>query len=328
VAVLVAAVIVVQQQYGQPPATAAAVVPFDAPVAPPGQPRKKQNKAPSVVDVVRAAAGQARAGSPLPPGLRPSFKDLWDDVSRAPAKCGADRDQTKHEICALGDAGANRTIVVFGDSHMGMWLGPLLKAAETKGWKIVPFFKSSCIPVDVTEWRQDKERPYTECDTWREWVYGEIARIKPERIILSGFLNVILGDKDSGRPIPEKETGPVFAEGAKSALKRLRPLSPRVYVISGTPTLEKEPLDCLSGRRATMASCAAPLDQLIEDRNRAWKKAAAATGAHWVDVVPWFCDQRTCPLVVGNLIVYRDTNHITRTYVAALGDLFLQRLGL
>jgi hypothetical protein len=77
-----------------------------------------------------------------------------------------------------------------------------------------------------------------------------------------------------------------------------------------------------------MANCAVPLDPLVEERNRAWKKAAIATGAHWIDVVPWFCDKRTCPLVVGNLIVYRDTTHITRTYVATLGDLLLQRLGL
>jgi hypothetical protein len=209
-----------------------------------------------------------------------------------------------------------------------MWIGPLLQAAKAGGWKIVPLMKWSCLPVNVTEWRPEKARPYTECDTWRQWAYGEMARIKPDRIILSGYVSVPLGDVDSGRPLPDSETGAVFADGAKSALKRLRTLSPRVYVISGTPTLDKEPRDCLSGRRATRASCAAPLDPLVEERNRAWKKAAAATDAHWIDVVPWLCDKGTCPLVVGNLIVYRDTNHITRTYVAALGKLLLQRLGL
>jgi peptidoglycan/LPS O-acetylase OafA/YrhL len=328
VAVLVAAVIVVQQQYGQAPATAVAVVPFAAPAVTSGQPRAKEKKGPSVVDAVRAAAGQARAGSPLPPAMSPSLKDLWGDVSGAPARCVATRDGTKHDICALGDTAANRTIVLFGDSHIGMWIGPLLQAAKAGGWKIVPLMKWSCLPVNVTEWRPEKARPYTECDTWREWAYGEMARIKPDRIILSGYVSVPLGDVDSGRPLPDSETGAVFADGAKSALKRLRTLSPRVYVISGTPTLDKEPRDCLSGRRATMASCAAPLDPLVEERNRAWKKAAAATDAHWIDVVPWLCDKGTCPLVVGNLIVYRDTNHITRTYVAALGKLLLQRLGL
>jgi hypothetical protein len=328
VAVLVAVVIVVQQQYGQPPATAAAVVPFAAtPAVTPGQPPAKKNKTPSVVDAVRAAAGQARAGSPLPPSLRPSLKELWGDVFRTPATCGADVDQTKHAICALGDTGANRTIVVFGDSHMGMWMGPLLQAAEARGWKLVPLLKAGCLPVNVTVWRPEKGI-YTECDTWREWAYGEIARIKPGRIIITGYISVSLGDVDAGRPMPQEDTGPVFADGAKSALMRLRPLSPRVDVISGTPTLHKDPAECLSARRATMATCAESLDPLVEERNGAWKKAAAATGAHWIDVIPWFCDERTCPLVVRNLIVYRDPNHKTRTYIATLGDLLIQRLGL
>ena len=300
------------------------MVPFEAPA--PGKPRAKET--PSVVDAVRAAAGQARAGSALPPGLSPSLEDLWGDVSRAPAKCGADRDQTKHELCALGDTGAKRTIVIFGDSHMGMWVGPLLQAAGARGWKIVPIMKASCLPVNVTEWRPEKARLYTECDTWREWAYGQMARLKPDRIILTGYLSVPLGDVRSGRPIPDGETQAVFADGAQNALKRLRTLSPRVDVIGGTPTLYKEPTDCLSGRGATMASCAAPLNPLIEQRNMAWRNAAAATGAHWIDVIPWFCDKRTCPLVVGTLIVYRDTNHVTRTYTAALGNLLLQRLAL
>jgi peptidoglycan/LPS O-acetylase OafA/YrhL len=327
-AILGASVIVVEQQYGQPPATAAAVVPFAAPAVTPGQPRAEEKKGPSVVDAVRAAAGQARAGSPLPRGMSPSLENLWGDVSRAPTKCGADRDQTKHEICALGDAGADRTIVLFGDSHMGVWIDPLLQSAKAAGWKIVPIMKSSCLPVNVTAWRPELARPYTECDTWREWAYREIARIKPDRIILSGNLSVVLGDVHTGRPIPQNESGPFFADGAKSALKRLRSLSPRVDVISGTTTLHKEPADCLTGRRATMANCAVPLDPLVKERNQAWKKAATATGAHWLDVVPWFCDEHTCPLVVGSLIVYRDTNHITRTYVATLGNLLIQRLGL
>jgi hypothetical protein len=259
--------------------------------------------------------------------LTPSLKDLWDDVSRPPAKCGADVDQTKHEICTLGDAGANRTIVLFGDSHMGMWIGPLLQAAEARGWKLVPIMKASCLPANVTVWRMEKGI-YAECSTWREWVYGEIARIKPDRIIISGLLSVSLGDVATGAPVPQVDSGPVFADGAKSALKRLRLLSPRVDVISGTPTLHEDPADCLSARRATMATCAASLDPLIVERNRAWQKAAATTGAHWIDVIPWFCDKQTCPLVVGNVIVYRDANHKTRTYIATLGDLLLQRLGL
>ncbi|MDX6292368.1 MAG: hypothetical protein QOH50_1443 [Kribbellaceae bacterium] len=91
--------------------------------------------------------------------MSPSLEDLWGDVSRAPTKCSADRDQTKHEIYALGDAGANRTIVLFGDSHMGVWIELLLPAARAAGWKIVPIMKAGCLPVNVTVWRPELARP-------------------------------------------------------------------------------------------------------------------------------------------------------------------------
>jgi peptidoglycan/LPS O-acetylase OafA/YrhL len=325
-AVLIAAVSVVQAQYGHSPA-AAAEAQLTATVGPGSAESTEQSRDP-VVNAIGTAAELARTGSPLPRELKPSLDELFDDVSRSPGKCGAGRDDTTHEICELGDTDADRTIVLFGDSHIGMWLEPLLRAAKTRGWKLVPITKASCLPVDVTEWRPEKARPYTECDTWRQWAYGEIAKLKPDRVIISGYLSLPFADAESRKPISVKDTGSLFAEGAKSALKRLRQSSRNVYVIGGTPTLSKESGDCLADRRATMASCAGPVDQLVEQRNRAWKKEADAAGAHWVDVVPWFCDQRTCPLVVGNVIVYRDTNHITRTYSTAIGDALVRRLGL
>jgi hypothetical protein len=36
-----------------------------------------------------------------------------------------------------------------------------------------------------------------------------------------------------------------------------------------------------------------------------------------VDPTPWLCG-RDCPLVVGNVLVYRDTNHLTSAYAEML----------
>jgi peptidoglycan/LPS O-acetylase OafA/YrhL len=320
-AVLISSVAVVRSQYGQP--AAAAEAGYSTPTAGTGQ-----GSGEAVVTMVRSAAELARAGSALPRGLKPSLDDLWDDVSPPPAKCSAERDDTKHPICTLGDTTASRTIVLFGDSHLAMWLEPLQRTAEARHWKIIPFLKASCFPADVTEWRQDKLRIYTECDIWRQWAIAEITRIKPDRIILSGLINQIFADAESGKPITNEESKAVFAAGAESTLKKLRKASRSVHMISGTPNLGQEPTDCLAARRATMASCVGPIAPLVEQRNRAWKAAAQATGAHWVDAVPWFCDERTCPLVVGNTIVYRDTNHITRTYATTLRGPLARELGL
>ena len=40
--------------------------------------------------------------------------------------------------------------------------------------------------------------------------------------------------------------------------------------------------------------------------------------AHLVDVTSLFCTDDACPPVIGNVLVYRDTSHITASYAATL----------
>ena len=65
----------------------------------------------------------------------------------------------------------------------------------------------------------------------------------------------------------------------------------------------------------------------IRSRYMADAVATAATGAHYLDLLPYFCAE-TCPIVVGNTIVYRDANHITSTYAQKLKPVFGTKLGL
>jgi hypothetical protein len=43
----------------------------------------------------------------------------------------------------------------------------------------------------------------------------------------------------------------------------------------------------------------------------------AAAGSY-LDVSPYICTETTCAVVVGNLLVYRDDNHLTTTYTSWL----------
>ena len=63
-----------------------------------------------------------------------------------------------------------------------------------------------------------------------------------------------------------------------------------------------------------MATCVRPFQSSPAHLNQIWKSAADAHGARFIDPVPWMCAESRCPLVVGDVIVYRDSNHITRTF--------------
>ncbi len=324
--VMVAALIVHERSGG--PAAPPPGTPYIAPVVDP-EPQNTQRSKDTAVNDAGFAAELARAGQPLPGTLRPALADLHDDVSRAPAGCYAERNDLRHRICVLGDTKAKKTMVLYGDSHVTMWLDPLLRLAKSGHWKIVVFMKASCLPVDATEYRVDQRRPYTECDGYRQWAYTQMAKFKPQRIVISGLLAQNFADPaDGSRMLTIDEARPIFAAGASHALQRLRTIGQQVYVIGGTPQLDREPSECLASRKATMATCSVPLDRRTSERNQQWRQAAAATGAHFVDPVPWFCDKQTCPIVIRDVIVYRDTNHVTRTFAATLKTGLGRKLGL
>jgi hypothetical protein len=46
--------------------------------------------------------------------------------------------------------------------------------------------------------------------------------------------------------------------------------------------------------------------------------ARRTPGARMIDLTPYYCDRKTCPVVVGGVNVYRDDNHISVTYAKTL----------
>jgi hypothetical protein len=280
------------------------------------------------INAVTFASELARSHQPLPADLRPTLADLDADVSELPAGCGVERDDRKVSTCVLGDPNGKHTMVLFGDSHVIMWLQPLERLAKALSWRIVPVEKASCFPLDATLWRSDKARAYTECDAWRSAAYTVIAKIKPDRIIVSGLAPSTLVDPATGQPARRADSERLFDEGVRSSLNKLRKLTPRVFVLGATPQLARTSGDCLGTRKATMATCARPVGTAITRSNRDWQKATAAEGATFVDPMPWLCADNLCPIVVGNVIVYRDTNHITRTFADTLQTELASRLDL
>ena len=46
-----------------------------------------------------------------------------------------------------------------------------------------------------------------------------------------------------------------------------------------------------------------------------------------VTTLDLYCDDRTCPAVIGNVIVYRDAHHLTLTYERTMAEELFRRLG-
>ena len=50
----------------------------------------------------------------------------------------------------------------------------------------------------------------------------------------------------------------------------------------------------------------------------------SSESSRFVDLADWFCTSQICPVVIGNMVVYRDISHISSVYALALTNV-LQR---
>ncbi len=277
---------------------------------------------------VTRAAARSTTRTKLPSRLTPSPLDLEDANWKLPSQCWARVTETRHDICTMGDTGASRTLVLFGDSHIGMWTAPIVSLARTSHWKVVLFLKTGCPPVDTPMWRTEPSRPYRECDSWRTWAYRNIARLHPDRIVTAGYTQSALADPHGGRQHDTHAGTLALARGMRSTLNRLTAITKNVTVLGDNTKLPEATADCLGEKNATYKTCAVPLNPTTAARNARWHAAAVATGAAWVETAAWLCPKNVCPLVVGNVVVYTDDHHLTRTFAQLMTPMLANALRL
>lgn len=272
--------------------------------------------APSIHDLIGSSLRLADKQAPIPfplVNLRHLRRDLW----QVRFHCYADFDQPDSRVCPTGDRHAIRTVVLYGDSHAGMWLPPVSDLGRRNGFRVVPLVKLGCAPFDVTQMHAGA--PYAACHRWRTWALGRMRSLHPDVVLVAfrGLLEVVA---PSGHTAAE-----AWEQGAAASLRDLTGLAPQVEVISDITALGFAPGDCLTTPGSTMASCTQGIEDITRVGNDATRRAARATGTRFVDVAGLVCRHRRCPVVVDHVVTYHDSAHISATWghriAAPLGHL-------
>jgi peptidoglycan/LPS O-acetylase OafA/YrhL len=262
----------------------------------------------------------------VPANLTPALADAPKDLVK-PQTDGCHLTLTSPEVtppCSYGRPSAAKTVVLFGDSHALQWFPAFEKLANRHAWRLISLTRSSCSPAPVRVLNRKLKRVYTECDSWRESSLARIRALHPQLVVVAsntGYRDDLVGHPDDPDALWASAWARLFAA--------LRATSGKVVLLGDTPFLSREPADCLAAANASVSGCAEPTGTVLRDPDwRAIVRHAAETaGAPVVDPVPWLCAQR-CPPVVGNLLVYRDANHLTSEYAEMLTPLLDARLAL
>ncbi|WP_112139205.1 acyltransferase family protein [Glycomyces dulcitolivorans] len=251
----------------------------------------------------------------VPANLTPALEDArLDEPALYDDGCVVERDDPAvNEDCWYGDPDGEKTLVLFGDSHAAQWFPALNQLAEASGWRLLAMTKAACSVPDVAEYDPKLQREYTECPEWKDGVYDLLDEIRPDAVVAATYdeKEVIADDPDQA-----------WTDGWVDSVERLEASTDEVYYLADNPDLGEDVPDCLAANPEDASTCVGHLDDaLIEpERRQAVEDAVADTGANVVDPVPWICDvdEGTCPVVVGNLLVYRDSNHLAARFVAEL----------
>jgi peptidoglycan/LPS O-acetylase OafA/YrhL len=254
--------------------------------------------------------GFSRAGPPnarLYPGplaVRDDLPDVYADGCQS-SEWGED-----FFSCTYGRQGARTTIALVGGSHSTHWLPALQVLAERHDWRITTYLKDMCRFALAPASKYGEA--YPGCDRWKARV---LARLKsdPPAVL---FTTATYGG-DGIEIVPD---------GFTRMWHKLGESGVQVVAVRDTPYLNFAVAECVEVFGPEAARCSRPRDTMLAKQNPAERLADLPPNVHLVDLSDYFCDATTCFPAAGNLLIYRDDNHITATYMRTLAPMLERAL--
>lgn len=260
---------------------------------------------PAVTREMKAAIIAGLNTTDAPRNLTPEPAQAHGDVpSSSNDGCHASLFAITQGPCVYGDRKGKYTVVLFGDSHMQQWQPAFTDAGVYAHWRVVNLTKSGCPPQKLTVFDTLLNRIYTECDTWRARTLRRIARSNPTVVVVTG--------SDNEAP---NVSSTAYADATVSTVRTLQQTTTaKIVYLEDTPYPGYNVASCVAAHLADVKACNLPMSRAYtyparhQAINRALQKLGGVT---LVDPADWMCAGNVCPAVVGNLLVFRDTSHLS-----------------
>ncbi|WP_345556097.1 acyltransferase family protein, partial [Streptomonospora halophila] len=250
----------------------------------------------------------ASSGAPVYPSPVAAGDDL-PEVYRD--DCQAAKDETTLAPCVYGPGDADTAVAVVGDSHATHWVPALRSIARERDWRVHVYTKASCGFTSARLELPGADRAYSECERYNRAVLDELTGdLRPDLVFTSSSA---LATKDGASSEARDRAG--IAAGMIRLWEPLDEAGIDIVVIRDTPATRPRPSECVSRYPTEPERCGRARDEAFaaEDPQliAARETEARVTVADLSDA---FCTGGICPPVIGNVLVYRDSHHITATY--------------
>jgi hypothetical protein len=242
----------------------------------------------------------------VPANLNPSLGDATDDLPQVYADdCILEIGEPELKDCIYGDPAGAVTIVLFGDSHAAQWMPAIDLVAKENGWKLIVHTKKACPSAEIPTIRDPSG---TDCAVWRANVIASMESLHPDLIILSGY-------RYQAAPGTEGRTpDQVWRDGTDLTVSKLKPFAQHVLLLGDSSTPAHTVPYCLANNLTLADNCMATRDEAIRpNRLEVERDVAAKYDIDFIPTSDWTCTESLCPVIVGNVLMYRDDSHLTAT---------------
>jgi peptidoglycan/LPS O-acetylase OafA/YrhL len=203
-------------------------------------------------------------------------------------------------------------LAVIGDSHARVLMS-MVRQLVSQGLVTADEYAASGCPWSTAP--PNPKSPYLKgCSDFRRKLYPLLdhAATDYDAVLTTGRITVMAGQPDA------------VVAGLSDAWRRVTSQGVPVLVLRDNPQnsgSSDNPQFCLAEVPVDQANARCAwnrhdrLDRWFDPLSQAVRRTP---GAHLLDLTSFFCDQDTCPVVIGGVNVYRDDNHVTVTYARTL----------
>ena len=217
-------------------------------------------------------------------------------------------------VCEYGSTDPSAPqIALFGNSHAGPYLNPLIALAQEQDWGLRTYLAARCVPsTRPLDFQNDKAQ-----EGCVEFTARSIAAMKEhgtQLVLVTAY----------PKPVPlagvsEDNQDEVYSMMNAELLAELVDNGMNVLVIRDTPRPESFAVDCVARHLHNVSACdGLRSDWLYPDPLFEAAVNTADPRITALDFTDALCDEQTCAVVVGGIIVYFDHHHLTSTFAHTL----------
>ncbi|WP_374649762.1 acyltransferase family protein [Dongia sp.] len=267
---------------------------------------------PGAATLLSAAPVVLTPGTPIHPGPFAVKNDL---PAAYADNCQQNLLEDEVLTCTYGAARPRKTIAIVGGSHSLQWLPALELLAEEQGWRLVTYTKSSCLLSNAPQ--------SPSCDSWNAKMRAQLARDRPDAIFTTATHVARDEEGDAAGEGPLIEDIP---PGFVDAWADMGRQGVSIVAIRDTPWMLFQVPDCVAAHPDDPEACDRPRAALLAGTSPLETLPAKPDNVAFIDLNRFFCDERTCFAVMGNMLVYRDLHHITTGYIRSLAPMLRDAL--